>query len=253
MLSRLMPLALPGPTAAIVIIGEEILSGKVEDENAKFLIHELRELGVSVRRIEVLPDVEREIAEAVRGASARYDHVFTSGGVGPTHDDVTLPSVAAAFGMPIERRAELEPLIRRGLGADFTERDLRMADLPADARLLYGEPPDSRWPVVAVRNVYILPGVPFIFRRKFEILRGLLRAAPIFSRALLSSEGEGHIAGALDAVVAAFPTVTIGSYPQLDAPDHKVKITLDGRDQHAVDQAMGELAVRLGPAVVRTA
>jgi molybdenum cofactor synthesis domain-containing protein len=244
---------LPGPTAAIVIIGEEILSGKVEEENARFLVQELRGLGVSVRRIEVLPDDEVEIAASVRVLSDRYQHVFTSGGVGPTHDDVTLPAVAAAFSMPIARRPELVELIRRSMGSEMHERDLRMADIPEGARLLYGEPPDpTRWPVVAVGNVYVLPGVPPIFRRKFESLRSLLKAGPIFSRAIYSREGEGPIAAALDEVVAAFPAVVIGSYPRIDAADHKVKITLDGRDLAAVEQAVERLTRLLGPAVVRT-
>ncbi|HEY0708020.1 MAG TPA: competence/damage-inducible protein A [Polyangia bacterium] len=171
--------SLATPTAAILIIGDEILSGKVEEENARYAVRELRALGVSVRRIEVLPDVVSEIAAAVRSLSERFDHVFTSGGVGPTHDDVTLPSVATAFGMAIERRPELESIIRQTMGREMHERDLRMADIPAGARLIYGEPADPvRWPVVAVENVYILPGVPVIFRRKFETLRPLLSGGP---------------------------------------------------------------------------
>lgn len=240
---------LPGPTAAIVIIGEEILSGKVDDENARFLLRELRGLGVAVRRVEVIPDDVEEIAQTVRLLSGRHDHVFTSGGVGPTHDDVTLPAVAAAFGMRLERRAELEPLIRGGLGAEFHERDLRMADVPDGARLVYGE--GNTWPVVAVRNVFVLPGVPVIFRRKFEALRGLLRAGPIFSRAVYSRVGEGKIAAALDAAVAAFPQLSIGSYPRLGEADHKVKITIDGRDRTAVDGAVERLRAGLGDAFVR--
>lgn len=239
------------PTAAILIIGEEILSGKVEEENARFLVKELRALGVAVRRIEVLPDIQVEIADAVRAMSARYDHVLTSGGVGPTHDDVTLPAVAAAFDMPVVRRPELEALIRRSLGPAMHERELRMADIPQGARLI-GDPQDpTRWPVVAVDNVYVLPGVPLIFRRKFEVLRPIFQTVPIHSRALYSREGEGAIAGAIDTVVAAFPLVTIGSYPHLDAPDYKVKITFDGRDLDAVEQAVQSLRERLGAAVVR--
>jgi molybdenum cofactor synthesis domain-containing protein len=246
------PAALPGPTAAILIIGDEILSGKVEEENARFLVRELRALGVWVRRIEVLPDVEAEIAASVREASARFDHVLTSGGVGPTHDDVTMPAVATAFGMRLLRRAELVPLIRASLGSEFHERDLRMADIPDGARLLHGDPPDpKRWPLIAVNNVYVLPGVPAIFRRKFDLLRERLRAGPIFSRAVYCQEGEGHLAGPLEAVVAEFPMVTVGSYPRLDAPDHKVKVTLDGRDPAAVDRALAKLVLALGPAVVR--
>jgi molybdenum cofactor synthesis domain-containing protein len=247
------PSALPGPTAAILIIGEEILSGKVEEENARYLVQELRALGVQVRRIEFLPDIEAEIATSVRTLSQRFDHLFTSGGVGPTHDDVTLPAVAAAFQVPLARHPDLETLIRQALGAQMHDRELRMADIPHGARLHYGDPPDpTRWPVVTVNNVFILPGVPQIFRRKFDSLRSLLRTRPIFTRALYSREGEGPIAAALDEVVAAFPDVTVGSYPRLDAPDHKVKITLDGRDLATVDRALARLRDRLGPAVVRT-
>jgi molybdenum cofactor synthesis domain-containing protein len=242
---------LSGPTAAVLLIGEELLSGKVEDQNARFLVRELRQLGVGLRRIEVVPDEIDEIARAVRALSARFDHVFTSGGVGPTHDDVTMEAVAAAFHMPIARRDELVPLIRAGLGADLHDRDLRMADIPAGARLIQGAAPDpTRWPVVAVNNVYVLPGVPVIFRRKFELLRDLLRAPPIFTCVVGSALGEGPIAATLDTVVAEFPDVAVGSYPQSDPTLFKVKLTLDGRDEARVRAAKGRLATLLGPAVV---
>jgi molybdenum cofactor synthesis domain-containing protein len=245
------------PRAAILLIGNELLSGKVEDENARFLTRELRELGVTLARVEVIPDVPAEIAESVRTLSARYDVVFTSGGVGPTHDDVTLPAVAAAFDMQVARNAELETLLRAGAGELLHERDLRMADVPTGARLEYGPPTPSShtrrsWPVVVVRNVWILPGVPKIFRRKFEMVRELFRAAPIHARAVYSRVDEGPIAGALDEVVAGFPTVEVGSYPHLDTPDYRVKITLDGRDAAAVDAATAHLVARLGDAVVKT-
>jgi len=245
------------PTAAILLIGNEILSGKVEDENARFLTRELRALGVALRRIEVVPDVTEEIADSVRALAARFDTVFTSGGVGPTHDDVTLRAVGDAFGMPLARHAGLETLLRAGYGDRLHERDLRMADIPAGARLEYGPggPPGDRlapWPVVVVRNVWVLPGVPSIFRRKFEAVRDLFRAGPIHGRALFSRLGEGHIAGAMDEAVIAFPDVEIGSYPHPEAPDYRVKITFDGRDAGHVDGALAWLAARLGDAVVRT-
>jgi molybdenum cofactor synthesis domain-containing protein len=249
------------PRAAILLIGNELLSGKVDDENARYLTRELRALGVTLARVEIIPDDEADIAETVRALAARHDHVFTSGGVGPTHDDVTLSAVGAAFGMPIARNAELESLLRAGIGPRLHERDLRMADIPAGARLEYG--PAGRpatpgqahgrsWPVIVVNNVWILPGVPSIFRRKFETVRELFRAAPIHARAVYSREGEGPIAAFLDETVAAFPTVEVGSYPHLEAPDYSVKITLDGRDRAAVDAATTHLVARLGPAVVRT-
>jgi len=245
------------PTAAILLIGNEILSGKVEDQNARFLTRELRALGVSLRRIDVVPDTIEEIVGSVRALASRFDHVFTSGGVGPTHDDVTLRAVADAFGMEVTRRPELEALLRAGYGDRLHERDLRMADVPTGARLEYGPAGPNNtargtWPVIVVRNVWVLPGVPSIFRRKFEAVRELFRASPIHGRALFSRAGEGHIADALDAAVAAFPDVEIGSYPHPEAADYRVKITLDGRDAARVDDALAWLADRLGDALVRT-
>jgi molybdenum cofactor synthesis domain-containing protein len=243
----------PDPTAAILLIGNELLSGKVDDQNAKLLIRELRALGVTLGRIEVVPDVAAEIADSVRALSARFDTVFTSGGVGPTHDDVTLTAVAAAFDMPVARHAELEGLLRASYGERLHDRDLRMADLPSGARLEYGPGgPGTSWPVVVVRNVWILPGVPAIFRRKFETVRELFRAPPIHGRAVYSRVGEGPIAGALDEVVAAFPDVEVGSYPHIEALDYRVKITLDGRNAATVDAATARLTVLLADAVVRT-
>jgi molybdenum cofactor synthesis domain-containing protein len=248
-----MSLPFLGPTAGILVIGEEILSAKVEEENARYLVRELRGLGVAVRRIDVIPDEIDEIAEAVRGMSSRYDHVFTSGGVGPTHDDVTMAAIAKAFGLRPARNLELEAKIRSAMGPDLHERDLRMADIPDGARLLYGPDGDrSHWPVVTVRNVYILPGVPEIFRYKFAMVRELFRTGPILSRAVYSSESEAVIAATLDAVVAEFPGVAVGSYPRLNLAEYKVKITVDGRDAAAVERATARLVEGLGAAVVRT-
>jgi molybdenum cofactor synthesis domain-containing protein len=248
-----MTLPFHGPTAGILVIGEEILSAKVEEENARYLVRELRSLGVAVRRIDVIPDEIDEIAETVRGMSGRYDHVFTSGGVGPTHDDVTMAAMAKAFGLQPARNVELEAKIRSAMGSNLHERDLRMANIPDGARLLYG--PDgnhARWPVVAVKNVYVLPGVPEIFRLKFDMVRERFRAGPILSRAVYCCESEGIIAATLDAVVAEFPGVAVGSYPRFDAADYKVKITVDGRDADLVERATTRLVGGLGRAVVRT-
>jgi FAD synthetase len=242
------------PSAAILLVGNEILSGKVEEENARYLVRELRELGVTLGRIEVVPDDLKDIAVSVRALASRFDVVFTSGGVGPTHDDVTLPAIAMAFARSMVRHPELESLIRSGMGSHLHARDLRMADIPEGARLEYGSAPreGAFWPVVVVENVWILPGVPSIFRRKFEAIREQFRASPIYSRAVFLRVGEGQVADLLDAIVAAFPAVEIGSYPNLEAPDHKVKITLDGRDQELVAAATRDLVLRLGDAVVKT-
>jgi len=236
-------------TAAIVLIGDEILLGKVDDENARFLIGELRRRGVALRRITVVPDVVAEIAEAVREASARCDYVFTSGSVGPTHDDLTMQAIADAFARPIVRHPVVEKMIRDHYGEGLDERNLRMADLPEGAELVL--PSSTMWPVPAVQNVYILPGIPALFRRKFLAIAERFSAAPFFVAAVYSAEDEGKIADALDAVVAEHASVQVGSYPKLDATDYRVKVTLESKDRAAVDAAVDALCARLGAAVVR--
>jgi molybdenum cofactor synthesis domain-containing protein len=237
-------------TAGIILIGDEILSGKVRDENAHFLIGELRALGVGLRKITVIPDVLDEIAATVADFAARFDHVFTSGGVGPTHDDLTMEGVARAFGGKIIRHAELEGLLRAYWGDRLQERNLRMADVPDAAHFVQGEP-SAGWPVVAVRNVYILPGVPELFRKKFLSIRERFRDQPFVLRQLFTTSEEGHIAHELDRIVAAYATVQVGSYPTFTQPDYKVKVTIEGKDAEAVARACEDLAKALGAAVVR--
>jgi FAD synthetase len=237
-------------TAAILLIGDEILSGKVVDENARFLIEELRELGVSLQRVSIIPDVLDEIAAEVRRLSERYDHVFTSGGVGPTHDDLTMEGVARAFETRLLRHPELERRLRAFYGDKLEERNLRMADVPDGVSLIDGDVPT--WPVVAMGNVYILPGIPEIFRVKFTSIRERFRAQPFHLRCVFTSQEEGTIAGELDRIVAAFTGVQVGSYPKLDHAEYKVKVTLESKDRAAVEAACAELVKALGSAVVKT-
>ncbi|HKX30005.1 MAG TPA: molybdopterin-binding protein [Blastocatellia bacterium] len=227
------------PTAAILVIGDEILSGKTEDQNARLLIGELRELGVALKRIDVIPDDIEEVAATVRERSSRYDHVFTSGGVGPTHDDVTILGIARAFGWPIIRHPELERRIRLFCGDEVDESRLRMADVPEGSELL--EAPESRWPVLACRNVYILPGVPEHFRRKFMAIRERFRVEPFYARAIYTLEDEFDIAANLRAVADANPQVAIGSYPSFSSSDYRVKLTLESKDGGALETAVKEL------------
>ena len=196
----------------------------------------------------MIPDEVDVLADTVRAFSGEFDIVFTSGGVGPTHDDVTIEGVARAMGVPVVRHPTLVALLERYYGGAVTEASLRMAEVPEGAELVAQS---MRFPTVLMRNVYVLPGVPAIFRRKFETVRELFRSGPIHSRAVYSREDEGSIAAALDAVVAEFPLVTVGSYPHFDTPDHKVQITLDGRDRELVERATARVVERLGPAVVR--
>jgi molybdenum cofactor synthesis domain-containing protein len=237
-------------TAAIILIGDEILSGKVRDENAHFLIGELRALGVHLRKITTIPDVLEEIEATVREFAARFDHVFTSGGVGPTHDDLTMEGVARAFGSTVIRHPELEALLRAYYGERLQERNLRMADVPDGAHFVHGETTPG-WPVIAMRNVYILPGVPELFRRKFVSIRERFRDQPFHLKQVFTSSEEGHIAHELDRIVATYAAVQVGSYPTFSAPDYKVKVTIEGKDADAVARACEDLVRALGAAIVR--
>ncbi|HEX8951263.1 MAG TPA: molybdopterin-binding protein [Polyangia bacterium] len=237
-------------TAGIILIGDEILSGKVRDENAHHLIGELRALGVSLRKIVTIPDVLDEIEATVRELAARFDHVFTSGGVGPTHDDLTMEGVARAFGSTVIRHPDLEALLRGYYGARLQERNLRMADVPDGAHFVPGDATPG-WPVVAMRNVYILPGVPELFRKKFASIKERFREPPFHLKQVFTSSEEGQIAHELDRIVAAYATVQVGSYPTFSQPGYKVKVTLEGKDADAVARACEELVRALGAAIVR--
>ncbi len=238
-----------GATAGIVVIGDEILSGKFADENAAFLIAELRSLGVELRRISVIPDDLDDIAETVPRFAARFTHVFTSGGVGPTHDDVTMAGIARGFGTRVVQAPELEAKVRLFWGEKLAPANLRLAQIPDGAELIYG---DAVWPVVGFRNVYILPGVPALFRRKFLDIRERFRATPVAVARVYCSAEEGVLAPHLDAVVAAHPAVKIGSYPRFEEQDFRVLLTLEAADAATVTSAVDDLCARLGPLVVRT-
>ena len=239
---------MPERTAAIVVIGNEILNGKSEDQNARFLIGELYRLGVSLRRIVVIPDVLDEIAPAVRECSERFDYVFTSGGVGPTHDDVTIEGVARALGRGVVRDSKLEALIKGYFGAEADEARLRMADVPEDTELVGG--PKLKWPVLAASNVFILPGVPEHFRSKFEAIKERFRAEPFFSRAVFTREDEFDLAPTLSQVAAAHSDVEIGSYPNFQSSEYRVKITLESKERAAVERALAALLISLDPSML---
>ncbi len=222
-------------TAAILVIGNEVLSGKVEEQNARFLIGELRELGVALQCILTIPDEPEIIAAAVKDLSARFSYVFTSGGVGPTHDDVTIKSIANAFDKSIVRHPELENLLHRYFGEQIDETRLSMADVPDGAELLYGE--DLKYPVLACANVYIFPGVPELFRKKFAAIRERFRVAPFHLRVIHTLEDEFDISDRLRIVAEAHPTVAIGSYPNFITPAYRVKLTLESKRENEVDAA----------------
>jgi FAD synthetase len=230
-------------TAGIILIGNEILSGKTRDENAAYLCRELRALGVDVRRIVIIPDEVALIAEEVAAFTKSFDLVFTSGGVGPTHDDVTMEGVARAMAVPIVRHPELVALLERYYRGTVTDAALRMAEIPEGAELLTGGA--LRFPTILMRNVYVLPGVPEIFRKKFDALRERFRDQPIHLKNVFVRIGEGTLADYLNRLLEAFPLLQVGSYPELSNPEYQVKVTLESRDHGYLEQALAELLARL--------
>ena len=230
-------------TAGILVVGNEILSGKIRDDNSFYFIRELRSLGVDARKVSVVPDDANVIRDEIRTLSAVFHYVFTSGGVGPTHDDMTMSAIGAAFGRRVRRHPELVAALREYYQQNLTDAMLRMADVPEGTRLLRGG--GMRFPVVAVENVYVFPGVPEILVRKFEGIKETFREAPFHLRELYLCVDEGHIVNGLERVLSQFPDLLLGSYPAFRNPRYLVKLTLESKDPDYLDAAYRYLLSQL--------
>jgi molybdenum cofactor synthesis domain-containing protein len=230
-------------TAGIIIIGNEVLSGKTQDTNSHYFSKELRALGVELRRVVVIPDEIEIIGREVAAFSRDFDFVFTSGGVGPTHDDVTMAGVARGFGVAVVRHVDLERRLHDRHGQNINEARLRMAEVPDGAELvgdwsLYG-------PVAKMKNVYIFPGIPKVLQDRFEAIKEEFREAPYYLKIIYSKEGEGVIAAILNDLLVSFPDLLLGSYPVLDNPDYRVKLTLESKDRTYLERAFQKLVSAL--------
>jgi len=211
---------------------------------------ELRALGVEVRRITVIPDEVDLIATEVRAFSGAYDVVFTSGGVGPTHDDVTIEGVARALDVPVIREPRLVQVLEGYYKGRLNDARLKMAEVPRGAELTADG--ELVFPAVVVRNIYILPGVPEIFRQKFDALKERFRDSPYHLCCVYVSMGEGTLADHLNALLAGHPDLMLGSYPEFSNPEYKVKVTLESKDRGLMERAVEELLAALPPgALVR--
>lgn len=238
-------------TAGVVVIGNEILSGKVADTNSPFLATELRKLGVALRRIETIPDELDDIARTVRTFHESFDHVFTSGGVGPTHDDVTIEGIARGLDRRVIRHPELEAGIRTFVQGELNAAHLKMAEVPEGAELLPDE--NLRFPTIRLENIYILPGIPEILRKKFAAIRSLFAAEPYHLRVIYTSYSESMIAESLNQTVSEFPELLLGSYPKMGDPEYMVKLTMESKDDGYVQRAFDRLLFLLpAGSVVRT-
>jgi molybdenum cofactor synthesis domain-containing protein len=223
-------------TAGIVIIGNEVLSGKTQDTNSYFLCTELRRLGVEVQKISTIQDEIAIIGREVAAFSKQFDFVFTTGGVGPTHDDVTIEGIAHGFGLDVVRHPDIERRMRQRLGGDVNEARLRMANVPEGATLLATEALFA--PIVKIHNIYIFPGIPKILQERFLTIKERFRDAPYFLKSVYVRYGEGIIAAMLNDLLVKFPHLMLGSYPVLDLPEYKVKVTLESKDATYLDQAL---------------
>jgi molybdenum cofactor synthesis domain-containing protein len=223
-------------TAGIVIIGNEVLSGKTPDTNSYFLCTELRQLGVEVQKISTIQDEIELIGDEVATFSKRFDYVFTTGGVGPTHDDVTIDGIARGFGLNVVRHPDIERRMRQRLGGEVNEARLRMANVPEGATLLATEALFA--PVVNIHNVYIFPGIPKILQERFHAIKERFREAPYYLKNVYVRYGEGVIAAILNALLVKYPELMLGSYPVLDLQDYKVKITLESKNLAYLDEAL---------------
>ncbi|WP_420568672.1 competence/damage-inducible protein A [Thalassovita sp.] len=236
------------PKAAMLVIGDEILSGRTRDSNMHYLAKELTRAGIDLAEARVVSDDEQAIIDAVRALSATYEHVFTSGGIGPTHDDITAECVAAAFDMPIgirdDARALLEAHYAR-TGAELNEARLRMARIPDGAALI--DNPVSIAPGFTIENVHVMAGVPAVFEAMVaSVLPSLSGGDPLLSQSMRIERGEGEIAGPLSDLAKAFPDLSIGSYPFVSNGIYGANIVIRGHDGAQVDAAMTRLSELFG-------
>lgn len=226
-------------TAGLVIIGNEILSGKFADENTPYFVSELRSLGVRLRHVAMVEDDLDAIVRDISHARQQFDHVFTTGGIGPTHDDVTMAAVARAFNVELKPHPDLVAAL-----APLPEAKKQALEpltlVPETATLLWDT--NSTWPLVTVENVWIFPGVPRFIQRRFPSLRHRLASSPFITAALYLSVVESDIVAILDRVVSQYPDIDFGSYPRFGDEDHRTRLTVDGRDSVRVQAAF--LALR---------
>lgn len=227
-------------TAAALLIGNELLTGKIQECNLALLAQMLFGIGIDLRRVVICPDEVETIATDIKTLRAQHDYLFTSGGIGPTHDDVTLRAVATAFERDLVVSQELDARIRQLVGERYNEGHRRMAFVPEGAELVAS--PEVPWPTVLIENVFVLPGLPKVFQLKLPILRERLEGGtPFQSRALYTRCFEAEMATVLDRIAGEFTGVSIGSYPVTGHAQYRVKLTVDGRDPQAIEDALRAL------------
>ena len=235
---------MPNPTAAMLVIGDEILSGRTRDANMHYLAGQLTGVGIDLKEVRVVSDDAPAIIAAVRALSHSYTYVVTSGGIGPTHDDITADCIAAAFDTPIDIRDDARALLQAHYDRDGKELNaarLRMARIPDGAKLI--DNPVSVAPGFVLRNVHVMAGVPSVFQAMVaSVLPTLSGGAPLLSASLRVVRGEGDIAGPLGTFASAHPDLSVGSYPFQENGVYGANLVVRGADAAALDAAMAKLA-----------
>ena len=230
-------------TAALLVIGDEILSGRTKDKNIGFIADTLRDIGVDLEEVRIVDDREAAIVEAVLALSTRYDFVFSSGGIGPTHDDITADCMAKAFDVPIGHHPEAEAVLRAhwsARGIEPNEARLRMARIPQGATLIAN--PVSAAPGFQIRNVFVMAGVPSIMQAMMDdVVKRLPASQPMLSETIEAKRGEGDIAEAAASVQKAYADVRIGSYPYFDGQRFTTRLVLRSREAERLASARAEL------------
>jgi molybdenum cofactor synthesis domain-containing protein len=228
-------------TAAILVIGNEILSGRTKDANLHYIATELTAIGIRLMEARVVPDIEKRIVTAVNELRAAYDYVFTTGGIGPTHDDITSESVAKAFSVKLVKSPKAVHLLTQHYGeANLTAARLRMAHVPDGAALI--DNPISTAPGFQIGNVYVLAGVPAICQAMFDGLKGgLARGDPVLSKTVSAFVGEGVIAQDLGQLQLRYPALDVGSYPFFRQGKFGASFVIRGTDEEAIGRCAAEL------------
>jgi len=230
-------------TAGIIIIGDEILSGKIQDLNSQFMVKELRLHGIDVRRISVVPDDVREIASEVKEFSERFDYVFTSGGIGPTHDDVTIEGIAKAFDVRLILDDSIKKFLHKRFGKHLTSEQLKIAEVPEGAEIIRNGA--IKFPILLFRNIYILPGIPEFLEKKFIVIEKLFDEPPFLLKKVYVKEYEPEIAPLLNDLVKKHKDVKIGSYPVVGSKNYYVMITLESMDDKSLNLALEDFISRI--------
>jgi molybdenum cofactor synthesis domain-containing protein len=228
-------------TAAVLVIGDEILSGRTKDRNIGYIAEYLTALGIDLREARVVPDVAAEIADAVNALRARYTYVFTTGGIGPTHDDITADGVARAFGVPVHHDPRAVEILKGYLGDRINEARLRMARMPVGSELI--ENAVSRAPGWRIGNVHVMAGIPSVMHAMLDAIAPTLRTGTVIESRTVEGRGikEGDIGAPLGEIQAAFPQVMIGSYPHFDGNQFTTSLVLRSRDIAALDAAEAQV------------